>query len=119
MTAGEAPEFDRRWHELRNRFVERLVVRMQAIRGAWAVLRSGSDPRGEARKVLFHQVHSLSGSGATFGFTGLSDAARALEPLVDPDKTGAGEAWGAERAAAIDRMVAAIEAEAQLINPEA
>ncbi len=77
-------DFDDKWRMLRQRFITRLEERERNIQAAWTEVRACRDPEGTARSLLFHQIHSLSGSGATFGFAALSAAARVIEPLIDP-----------------------------------
>ena len=79
----ESLEFEEKWQQLKARFVERLVVRFADIDLAWTKLGEKPDDQ-EALSDLFHLVHSLAGSGATFGFQALSERARQLEPVIDP-----------------------------------
>jgi len=79
-------DFDDKWRLLRQRFIARLRERERNIRNAWEQVQSGRDGDGAARNLLFHQIHSLSGSGATFGCDELSVAARRIEPMIDPEQ---------------------------------
>jgi HPt (histidine-containing phosphotransfer) domain-containing protein len=65
-----------------------LPQRMKEVRSRW---RSGE--LGELRRAL----HSLAGSGKTFGFAGVSEAARAGETLLDPHCEGGTTPAPAER----------------------
>ncbi len=111
-------EFDARLAELRQRFIDRLVDRLATIAAAWQSIQTGSDS-AQARSTLFHQVHSLAGSGATFGFEALSRAARALEPLMDPHLVPPDVGLDAGQIADINRMLGDLLREAQLVNPVA
>ncbi len=66
---------------LRGRYAARLPDRIRDIVAAWGRLRDGSaDPEGLAS---FHRsVHNLAGSGRTYGFPAVSDAARTLEIML-------------------------------------
>ena len=64
---------------MRERFGEGLIERLTDIDEAWQGACSGDI---EAQETLHRQAHSLAGSGATFGFDDISDAARALERAV-------------------------------------
>jgi hypothetical protein len=119
MSPSDLSEFDARWQELRARFIERLVRRMAAIRESWAVMQTGGDASGAARSTLFHEIHSLSGSGATFGYTALSDVARALEPHVDPRRPSGPGMGDTPDAPEIARLIGLIEVEVRRINPSA
>ena len=59
---------------LRGRFTARAQLDREQIRAALA------EHRGEDLRRV---AHSLSGSGATFGFPNVSDAAEALERALD------------------------------------
>ena len=112
-------EFDEKWQALLQRFVARLVERMRAIGDAWHKVQSGADTGGSARIVLFHEVHSLSGSGATFGFEELSAAARRLEPLLDPERIPAARIFGVDELARIQALLDDLGTEMHRINPAA
>lgn len=60
-----------------------LPQRMAQIASLWRQVLSGEAP-AEALASLERCAHSLAGSGATFGFAALGDAARALELAVSP-----------------------------------
>lgn len=63
--------------EFRSSFPERL----EQIESLWRQVRNGEAP---ALAGLERSAHSLAGSGATFGFSALGDAARVLERAVSP-----------------------------------
>ena len=111
----ESLEFDEKWQQLKTRFMERLVVRFSDMDVAWSAL--AKDPRDlSALSALFHLVHSLAGSGATFGFEALSERARELEPVIDPQLESGRKPVEGERRAAIARALELIRSEAHLIN---
>ncbi len=113
----ESLEFDEKWQQLKERFVQRLVVRFADIDRAWASLGKQPDDM-EALSDLFHLVHSLAGSGATFGFEALSECARQLEPVIDPQlATGRAPVEGGRRATIL-RALELIRAQAHLINAQ-
>jgi len=115
----EGFDFDEKWRELRGRFLGRLDERARSIGLAWIEVRNGRDPDGAAQSALFHQIHSLSGSGATFGFAELSAAARRVEPLVDPARRPAPEVTAPARQAKIDAALADLEREMRRIQAAA
>jgi chemotaxis protein histidine kinase CheA len=129
VSSQNPDSFDARWQELKARFIERLIARLAAIRHSWAIVSAASAARlsgdgpapatEEALSTLFHEIHSLSGSGATFGYQSLSNAARAIEPLLDPRRPGTLAAIDASRRAEISRLIGHLESEARAINPVA
>lgn len=65
---------------LRDHYVRDLPGKIRQIREGLDELRSGWD--SEALRTLHRHTHSLTGSGATFGFAEVSAAARALEHVL-------------------------------------
>ena len=64
-------------------YATQLPEKLQQIEQAWAELPpTGWDENGF--ESLHRMVHSLAGSGKTFGFSLLGDAARALEQYLKP-----------------------------------
>ncbi len=113
----ESLEFDEKWQQLKQRFKERLVVRFHDMDVAWSTLQQDpADP--PALSALFHLVHSLAGSGATFGFEALSARARQLEPLIDPQLDAGRQPVAGQRRADIARALELIRAEAHQINQD-
>lgn len=67
--------------DLREYFSERLPHRLREVENAWRDVReSGWGP--EPVKRLHRLAHSLTGTGSTFGFPAVSEAARRLEVLL-------------------------------------
>jgi len=70
-------------HRLRLRYVEQLPSRLASIKRLWLDYQDSSSVAGASSdatpKELIHQVHTLAGSGGTFGYTALSDVAKKLE----------------------------------------
>jgi chemotaxis protein histidine kinase CheA len=60
-----------------------LPQRLVQIESLWRQVLSGEAP-AQALASLERCAHSLAGSGATFGFAALGDAARVLELAVSP-----------------------------------
>lgn len=60
-----------------------LPQRLVQIESLWRQVLSGEAP-AEALASLERCAHSLAGSGATFGFAALGDAARVLELAISP-----------------------------------
>jgi HPt (histidine-containing phosphotransfer) domain-containing protein len=67
--------------DLREYFSERLPHRLREVEDAWRDVRE-STWGPEPVKRLHRLAHSLAGTGATFGFPAVSDAARRLEALL-------------------------------------
>jgi diguanylate cyclase (GGDEF)-like protein len=65
---------------LRESYAAQLPDKIRQIDELWSGLQSQWD--NEAFRTLHRQVHGLTGSGATFGFSMLSEAARTLEILL-------------------------------------
>lgn len=61
-------------------YIASLPQRRAALEAAWQQAVEG---RPGARQVLEREAHNLAGSGATFGFPALGDAARSLEQGVE------------------------------------
>ena len=66
-----------RLQALRDSYAAQLPAKIAEIRALWQ--RLAAQPNHEDLKTLHRLVHSLSGSGATFGYSSLSAAARVLE----------------------------------------
>jgi Hpt domain len=64
-------------------FGNSLPERLVNIEGLWRQVLSGEKP-AEALALLQRCAHSLAGSGATFGFAAVGNAARELEFAVNP-----------------------------------
>ena len=60
-----------------------LPDRLVQIVSLWGQVLDGEAP-GEALATLERCAHSLAGSGATFGYAALGDAARQLELAINP-----------------------------------
>ncbi len=65
----------------RAEFCSALPERLERIESLWRQVRDGQAP---ALADLERCAHGLAGSGATFGFAALGDAARVLEMAVSP-----------------------------------
>jgi diguanylate cyclase (GGDEF)-like protein len=64
---------------MKDRFREGLAERLKDLEVSW---QGACDGDIEAQEDLHRQAHSLAGSGATFGFEDISEAARAVERAV-------------------------------------
>ena len=67
---------------LRDSFAAQLPGKIHEVMAVGDTLcggKSNEAEEGEALKLLHYLAHKLTGSGATFGFNAVSDAARALE----------------------------------------
>lgn len=77
------PSFSVFLDELRADYRCSLPQRIVQIESLWRQVLSNEAP-AQALASLEHCAHSLAGSGATFGFAALGDAARVLELAVGP-----------------------------------
>ncbi|MFA6902253.1 MAG: diguanylate cyclase [Gallionellaceae bacterium] len=64
---------------LRERYQNELPAKLAKIESLLGVLRAGQNPAQDDVHKLHRLLHSLTGSGATFGMSALSDTARQLE----------------------------------------
>lgn len=79
----DAQELQEKLKALCDSFAAQLPDKLKQIEQAWSKLPlSGWDE--ERFQDLYRMVHSLTGSGKTFGFAALSDAARDLEGCLKP-----------------------------------
>lgn len=86
---AESSELKAKLAEIKRNYVSELPRRATALRVAWERTQAEHWAHAPTRE-LHRLVHSLSGSGATFGFDALSADAHALEVellklLQDPD----------------------------------
>ncbi len=65
---------------LRQQYIQQLPGKLAAIAATWDQLSTTWDMR--TCWTMHRQVHSLAGSGATFGFAALTETARALEHVL-------------------------------------
>ncbi|MBK1723657.1 GGDEF domain-containing response regulator [Thiocystis violacea] len=78
MASGKNESFRERKQRLRQSFVAQFPERLAQARELLARLRSGSDQR-EALERLHLVLHTLKGSGASFGFDAINAPAKAAE----------------------------------------
>jgi two-component system cell cycle response regulator len=69
--------------ELKSWYREQLSARIDALEAAGGALREGR--AGEARGTIRRIAHSLRGSGATYGFPAITQAAAAVEEATEAD----------------------------------
>ncbi len=72
------PELQAKLDALLNNYRSQLPERQKEIRRLWQSVRQQQAVDGDG-KELYRLVHSLTGSGASFGFSALSDAASVFE----------------------------------------
>jgi chemotaxis protein histidine kinase CheA len=65
---------------LRSLFLEQLPQRMAEIEDLWNRVRDGAD--GQALIELHRKIHSLKGTGRSFGFAAIGDGVEPLEAIV-------------------------------------
>jgi len=93
--------YEEKLSKLRVEYRESLPRRLREVEEAWTVIQR--DGSSEAVTALYGLVHSLAGSGATFGYTQLSAKARDLEALVFGLREG--EAAASALKPRIDKLV--------------
>ena len=59
------------------------IAALEALRGALAGARAPSSRAAGMRAELNRELHSIAGSGRTFGLAGVSEAAHAAEVFVE------------------------------------
>ncbi len=65
------------------RYSTEMPVRVEHLRGLWGAVRA--NPANDADFKEFHRIaHNLAGSGATFGFSALSNSAITLDTFLQP-----------------------------------
>jgi chemotaxis protein histidine kinase CheA len=86
-------ELERQLAALREGFRGEVAERRAAIAAAWRAIEAEgwADDRAE---VVERLSHSLAGSAATFGFPGLSEAARVVELAVEAVRKAGAPATG-------------------------
>jgi chemotaxis protein histidine kinase CheA len=78
---ADRDDFQSRLKALSDAYATELPQRIRLIELAWGNLERGEWDE-EGFESLHRMVHSLTGSGRTFGFAMLSDAARVLENML-------------------------------------
>src|SRR5512139_3282681 len=79
--AEDMAAFNERLAALQQDYVRQLPERLAAIEAAWSGLTQNSWGV-ETLRELYRTVHGLTGSGPTFGYGEISNAARAFEILL-------------------------------------
>jgi len=95
---------------LHDTYATGLPEKVSQIHSGLDTLRSGWDD--ELLRTLHRQVHSLTGSGATFGYAEVSDTARKLEQLLkqlSEMNAGSGHVWVQQ----IEPLLSALEQASQ------
>lgn len=64
-------------------YAEKLPEKLKEINQYWQIIMSEDDDSIDNMKTLHRLVHSLAGSGATFGFEELSQRARYIEQILN------------------------------------
>jgi len=82
--APSAPPPDTALAALYGRYTADLPGNIDEIDALWARLLSGSGNDPLALKSLHRALHSIAGSGETFGYTRLGQSAQALELALEP-----------------------------------
>ena len=81
-----------RMRPLRTHYFESLRKRMQVIERALVMLVGDEFTQSKDRQALQTEVHKLAGTGATYGFPKISDAAKALEDALIQSDVGGDQA---------------------------
>lgn len=77
----DSDEFAASLKALTENYLRSLPGRMETIDTLWAKLQAGNYSEDDLYE-LHRTIHSLAGSGATFGFPGISRTARPAEQLL-------------------------------------
>ncbi|MBA3946584.1 MAG: diguanylate cyclase [Herpetosiphonaceae bacterium] len=102
---------------LRQQYARRLPDRLEDIVTSWQALRNDGSPVA-LLPGLHRAVHSLAGSGTTFGFTAMSETARTLEHFLH-SIIERGGALSAEHEAQITVFIARLCESSQTYEPHA
>ncbi|NOQ17181.1 MAG: response regulator [Methyloprofundus sp.] len=81
--ANKSDFFELRLNELNQDYVDSLPEKIRQIETLWRGLVK-HDLDAKDLKLLYQGIHSLNGSGATFGYTILSEIAEIIEILLKP-----------------------------------
>lgn len=105
--------------ELRERYQKNLPAKLDEIDALWESLQLAEILDAEKVQTLYRHVHGLTGSGATFGLTALSNASRILEATIKQDLVNAerlsGEVSDRIQAQWRDMKLAAIRPDVELL----
>ncbi|QTD47563.1 response regulator [Sulfidibacter corallicola] len=112
---------------LRREYERLLPRKVKQIGETWDLLRESGDPG--TLSLLYRLVHSLAGSGATFGFTRLSQCAKEVEasllaleekgePLGEEDLSALGELFDTMREAAFQKDASVEQVTLTSIQPQ-
>ena len=83
--------------ELRERYQKSLPAKLDEIGALWEAMQLAEILDAEKVQTLYRHVHGLTGSGATFGLTALSNASRILEATIKQDMVNAERLTGEAR----------------------
>ena len=107
MVPNMGASFQEHLAVLRQAYVRQLPGKLQEVSSLWHTLRSGEwDAAGF--QTLHRLVHGLTGSGATYGFAALSEAARTLERCLHAI-VESGRLPTAEQYSSIDALLDALQ----------
>jgi two-component system, chemotaxis family, sensor kinase CheA len=108
----------------RTLFVDEASDHLQEMVRALAALSAGDEPATEAVDTLFRMAHSIKGMAASLDYDAASSLAHKLEDWMEPLRAGAGVdgdglALVAEAIAALEEMVAHVDATGEAPLPRA
>ena len=106
------PSIDAQNEALRVKYGKALPGRAHHLRDLWADIEGGAD-RENNLVELHRAVHALAGSGATFGFLGVSEAARSIEVLLESSVVSIGYP-SAETIVTIEALLDRLEKESRV-----
>jgi HPt (histidine-containing phosphotransfer) domain-containing protein len=92
---------------LRDDYASKLPGKIAEIEELWRRLLAGDAPPAELEDLV-RRVHGIAGSGATFGLSAASDAARELERFLEPIDA-AGRLPDAAERKRVAALIAALE----------
>lgn len=78
---GSKEEYEAQIKALKLLYIHSLPGKKRAINTSWQRLNQGQFDRTEGEKLI-RSVHQLVGSGGSYGFSGITDAAKAIETLL-------------------------------------
>lgn len=72
-------EMDRKFREIRTRFVGSLGPRMEKAGSTLAVIEGGGDVAAKAVEIAYDAIHSICGMAATVGYPRIGQTARRVD----------------------------------------
>ena len=109
-------DFEAALNQLRLAFANKIPDKVAAIRQQWEALQA-QPADANAFQLFYRSVHTLNGTGATYGFTELANQAEAIELIIIELKDRR-PAWPAETISGIESEIATLEKLASIASAD-